>query len=286
MSTHADPHHHAFSPPTAPPPSATHTISTLREVVTDTVALGPCYRNRGSVARRACFEQWLTILKSHPTWCTAERQAQILGIKCRAHPLLPTCNVLYVQLEKTLRSKGRARAQDTTHPRFTTKRKWLLISWRRCIQPTAARRPSTAASPSHALTTTPIIPPSVSSVTPASCLTGAMRYAIRRQILRWKRQTPMPSQCPLCSVPVSQSGVKWHADHVPPATFVELKTRFLHSVATNHATLPTPHLFLHTRYGVPQFRRADRPWTRLWQQFHRKNVTLRWLCDRCNVRRI
>ena len=110
--------------------------------------------------------------------------------------------------------------------------------------------------------------------TPNAQLTGAMRYAIKRQINNYKNSHPNKI-CELC-----ESTIKIEVDHYP-TKFVTIKTNFIESMLNKNS--PPPETFnWHPKRGQPLFTYKDKKWKLAWQIYHRSHATYRYLCSTCN----
>ena len=96
----------------------------------------------------------------------------------------------------------------------------------------------------------------------------AMRYSIKKQIFEFKN-TNKNKPCEFCG---TYSDIT--ADHI--IKFKKLKDDFL-SENPDH-----PKEFSKSKYGSDIFREEDIEFEKLWQEYHRKNATLRILCKDCN----
>ena len=104
----------------------------------------------------------------------------------------------------------------------------------------------------------------------AQRLTGAMRYAIRRQIMQWKESNRIFQKCQQCL-----TLLHLHADHVIPFTIIQQNFLKLQ-------TQPLPTKFRYNRKTCqPQL--LDVSFARRWQFYHKKHAKLQWLCKTCNL---
>lgn len=100
------------------------------------------------------------------------------------------------------------------------------------------------------------------------CINWAMRYSVKEQIFEFKN-TNKNKPCELCG---TYSDIT--ADHI--IKFKKLKDDFL-SENPDH-----PKEFSKSKYGSEIFREEDIEFEKLWQEYHKKNATLRILCANCN----
>jgi len=109
-------------------------------------------------------------------------------------------------------------------------------------------------------------------------LTGAMRYAIRRQIQLWKVDNRLLRRCRQC-----QSVLCLHVDHITP--FVNIQHEFLKLwMDTTDQSPPSKFRYNH-RTCQPMFTRSDTGFTRKWQSYHKTHAKLQWLCRKCNLKK-
>jgi hypothetical protein len=108
-------------------------------------------------------------------------------------------------------------------------------------------------------------------------LTCAMRYAIRRQIMNWKRQNTINQSCKTC-----KSTSILQCDHIEP--FVVLKTRFIKECKLNE--IPIPETFDYSfKTCQSRFKRKDKSFKTKWQYYHLKHASFQWLCKTCNLKK-
>jgi hypothetical protein len=108
-------------------------------------------------------------------------------------------------------------------------------------------------------------------------LTDAMRNAVNDQIYNFKLSNPNKC-CEICSVTESQSPkTEFHVDH-HEKLFVTLKKDFLNQ-CNGHPT----EFKKEGHFTV--FRDEDNIFKTKWQEYHKNNATLRWLCAPCNLSR-
>jgi len=142
-----------------------------------------------------------------------------------------------------------------------------LLQNNSCPSPSSSSS-SSSLSPSTTTTTT----------TTTVTLTGAMRYAIRRQIQLWKKNNLLLRRCRQC-----QSVLCLHVDHIIP--FVNIQHDFLKLwMDTTAQSLPSKFRY-NRRTCQPTFTRADVGFTRKWQSYHKTHAKLQWLCRKCNLKK-
>jgi hypothetical protein len=95
-----------------------------------------------------------------------------------------------------------------------------------------------------------------------------MRYAIKEQIMEFK-YINKNKPCELCGTYLNIT-----ADHI--IKFKKLKDDFLLE------NPDYPKEFSKNKYGSDIFREEDFEFVKLWQEYHKKNATLRILCANCN----
>ena len=112
-------------------------------------------------------------------------------------------------------------------------------------------------------------------------LNGAMRYAIRQQIQKYKKSN-LTRVCELC-----QTEHRIEIDH-HPKHFVELKQGFI-DMKTEKNELPPDTFKWHPKRGNFMFKDGtkqtnyyDKKWKQAWQRYHNKHATYRYLCSTCN----
>lgn len=98
----------------------------------------------------------------------------------------------------------------------------------------------------------------------------AMRYSIKEQIIEFKNSNKN-KPCEFCG---TYSDIT--ADHI--IKFKKLKDDFL-SENPKH-----PTEFSKNKFSSDIFREEDIEFEKLWQEYHRKNATLRILCSSCNYK--
>lgn len=121
-------------------------------------------------------------------------------------------------------------------------------------------------------------PSTNTTTTTAVTLTGAMRYAIRRQIQLWKKNNLLLRRCRQC-----QSVLYLHVDHIIP--FVNIQHDFLKLwMDTTAQSLPSKFRY-NRRTCQPTFTQTDIGFTRKWQSYHKTHAKLQWLCKKCNLKK-
>ena len=120
-------------------------------------------------------------------------------------------------------------------------------------------------------------------------LNSAMRYAIRRQISKYKNSHPIKN-CELCyknnNIPKE---IRVEVDHFPEK-FVSLKNNFI-AVQNLKDKSPPTSFKSHPKRGSSMFKDGnkdndyyDKKWKQAWQRYHNKRATYRYLCPDCNKR--
>lgn len=102
-------------------------------------------------------------------------------------------------------------------------------------------------------------------------LTNAMRNAIYPQIEKFKISHPH-KLCDNCNTELGS----FHVDHHKPL-FTELKKEFIKT-----HNIDTPTTFEKDGYYTCI---SDGKFKNLWENYHQKHATLRWLCASCNLSR-
>ena len=100
-------------------------------------------------------------------------------------------------------------------------------------------------------------------------LTSAMRHAIKRQISIYKNKNPLRT-CSIC-----HTSDKIEVDHYP-LKFLTLKDNFI----ILHPNKPTSFRY-HGKRGYNMFHKKE-AWKTLWQKYHLKLASYRYLCSTCN----
>ncbi len=107
---------------------------------------------------------------------------------------------------------------------------------------------------------------------PKDNLTIAMRNSIVPQILEFKNNSSLI--CVLCG-----SIEKIHIDHHEPQ-FIDLKKDFV-----NEWKGPIPNIFDQNNSHSKIFTSINNEFEKKWIEYHKKNATLRVLCNKCNCSR-
>ena len=110
-------------------------------------------------------------------------------------------------------------------------------------------------------------------------LQSAFRQAVYRQIMLWKKLNNNMAECVICK-DTHHSYLKLQADHAEPS-FLELTKKFL-SFDINK-DIPKEFDY-HYRCGR-KFKKKDNRFKIRWQNYHRKNMRLQWLCRSCNLKK-
>lgn len=214
------------------------------------------------------FEQFKTLLSSHPTW----------------KDKLDSIEKIHIGLGFTKQSTV-VKIKPVWSPKFVT------ISWRKChvtkkrncknenyTTPPSVFNPSDMVSSRDVdlfqLQTSPL-PPLPNVNTDSDKLTQSMRYAIRRQIFHWKTTHQLNRKCQQCP-----SILHLHVDHINP--FVDIKKDFLILCQEHNLTLPTEFAF-NRKTCQPKFKKTDASFCARWQRYHLKHAKLQWLCASCNL---
>ena len=225
---------------------------------------------KGKIITQKDFEwnQFRSLLSQHPTWKnkidTIEKYFVTTGFN-------KMCTVLKIK------------------PTWTTK--FILISWRKCkpqrnkkennkselINPEEDERRTNGGrmederskSVLRVHSASPFCESEITLISPQ--LSGAMRNAIHRQIVIWKRQNQRSRQCCQC-----KSTILLHVDHI--LSFVQLQRDFL------KFQTDIPSTFYYNRKTCqPRF--IDKKFARRWQCYHKKHAKLQWLCKTCNLKK-
>jgi hypothetical protein len=123
---------------------------------------------------------------------------------------------------------------------------WLTVSWKKGI-PTKRKESNT------------------------NNLQSAFRQAIRQQIKKWRTTHSTNASCQNC-----KQTNKLHVDHLFP--FIKLTEIF-----SKNKEIPTEFDY-HYKIGR-KFKKQDASFKKKWQSFHKKNATLQWLCQSCNLKK-
>ena len=95
------------------------------------------------------------------------------------------------------------------------------------------------------------------------------------QIKQWRRENrPLTSVCTKCESSIG----KLQVDHKYPP-FKTLTEEFLKKPINKNNI---PQEFDYHR-GGKKFKKQDRLFKQRWQQYHKKNAELQWLCKSCNL---
>lgn len=150
----------------------------------------------------------------------------------------------------------RSRLNKALQLQLMTNRMWFTVSWRECARRTRARRRDALPTVEHRLT-------------------SAMRDAVRRQLVQWRKLQFGRPHCAQCR---RFGGLQ--VDHVSPS-FSDLKTMFL-LLECDSERVPPTEFALRAASGSSIFRKEDQAFKRRWQQFHKERATFQFLCPMCN----
>jgi hypothetical protein len=195
---------------------------------------------KGKIITHKNFEwnQFRILLSQHPTWKNKIDTIESYFVTTGFNKM---CTVLKIK------------------PTWTTK--YILVSWRKC-KPQRNKNKQNKPEPINVRSEITLLSPQLS---------GAMRNAIYRQIIIWKRQNQRSRQCCQCN-----STELLHVDHI--LSFVQLQRDFL-KVQTD-----IPSTFYYNRKTCqPRF--IDKKFARRWQCYHKKHAKLQWLCKICNLKK-
>lgn len=109
-------------------------------------------------------------------------------------------------------------------------------------------------------------------------LQSAFRHAVHRQIRQW-RDVNKNGRCAQCD-DQDHLHLKLQVDHKEPQ-FLELTKAFL-ALPINQE--PPTKFAYHHRAGR-KFEKKDNRFKTRWQNYHRKNAVLQWLCRSCNLKK-
>jgi hypothetical protein len=107
---------------------------------------------------------------------------------------------------------------------------------------------------------------------PRDPLQSALRQAVHQDIQLWKKFHAYAAKCVQC-----ESQTRLEADHDDPS-FQELTQNFL----ANRMGIPKKFGYDRKTCGK-KFLPKDILFRALWQEYHRKNARLQWLCKKCNL---
>lgn len=129
----------------------------------------------------------------------------------------------------------------------STLTKFRIVSWKSCVTGKATK-----------------------SANNANALSSAMRYAIRVQIKKIRRERPQAS-CDLCN-----SDSRIEIDHYP-IKFHTLRDNFI----SNRNDIPQKFKW-HPKRGNFIFAKDAKKFKTAWQRYHNKHASYRYLCSNCN----
>ena len=116
---------------------------------------------------------------------------------------------------------------------------------------------------------------------PDNKFNGAMRYAIRLQVSKYRKNNTN-RVCDICD-----SKYKIEVDHYP-VHFVNLKNDFVKIKLEKDTPPPTEYKW-HPKRGNFMFKNGtksnnyyDKKWKQSWQRYHNKHASYRYLCSTCN----
>jgi hypothetical protein len=104
-------------------------------------------------------------------------------------------------------------------------------------------------------------------------LSRAMRYSIRKQILKFRNQIKNENiiKCCYCG----KENTDFEVDHVEP--FITLTKKFLQN------KIKIPKDFIDDeKTNMPKFKEDDYEFKKEWKKYHKKNAKLQILCMTCN----
>ena len=107
-------------------------------------------------------------------------------------------------------------------------------------------------------------------------LTGAMRFAVRRQISGFRKDNTFHKQCAQCG-----NLLHLHVDH-KETPFVTLQANFFEQCRLKNIPVPTVFAY-HRSTCQAKFHKRDVGFNRRWQNYHKKHAKLQWLCQKCNL---
>jgi hypothetical protein len=110
-------------------------------------------------------------------------------------------------------------------------------------------------------------------------LQSAFRQAIHRQIQQW-RDVSKPGTCVECE-DTDHLHKKLQVDHKEPQ-FLQLTRDFLTKPINQN---PPTSFDYHYKTKGKKFKKKDNRFKQRWQNYHRKNAVLQWLCRDCNLKK-
>lgn len=110
-------------------------------------------------------------------------------------------------------------------------------------------------------------------------LQSAFRQSIYRQIMLWKKLNNNSAECVICK-DTHHSYLKLQTDHKEPS-FLQLTKDFLSRDINKDVPIEFDY---HYRCGR-KFKKKDNRFKIRWQNYHRKNMVLQWLCRKCNLKK-
>lgn len=149
----------------------------------------------------------------------------------------------------------KSRLNGSLQLQLKTSRIWFTVSWHKCVPRTRAVRCD--AQPLE-----------------QKRLTSAMRNAVRRQAMGWKRIQGRAICCARC-----KSSSHLHVDHLCPP-FIEIQTSFL----AGRDDVPV-NFDMCSKTCVSKFRKEDATFKRHWQRYHKARATYQLLCRTCNAQK-
>jgi hypothetical protein len=149
----------------------------------------------------------------------------------------------------------KSRLNGSLQLQLKTNRIWFTVSWHKCVPRTRAVRCD--AQPLE-----------------QKRLTSAMRYAVRRQAMGWKRIQGRAICCARC-----KSSSHLHVDHLSPP-FIAIQTSFL----AGRDDVPVS-FDMCSKTCVSKFRKEDATFKRHWQRYHKARATYQLLCRTCNAQK-
>jgi len=153
----------------------------------------------------------------------------------------------------------RSRLNRALQLQLMTNRIWFTVSWRQCARRTRARRRDALPAEEHRLT-------------------SAMRDAVRRQLLQWRKLQSGRPQCAQCG-----RFSNLQVDHVSPS-FSDIKAMFL-LLERDSERIPPTEFALRAASCSSVFCKQDQTFKRRWQQFHKERATFQFLCSTCNQKK-
>ena len=203
-------------------------------------------------------KKWLTV-HVHKNFFSDNMEFNILKRLLDRHPSKKTWKNQNPTSFKISRSPGNGSL--VLYVRFDGLNKYRIVSWVACAKGKLAKHQQPDNNENK--------------------LNGAMRYAVRVQISKYRKIHP-DQKCTLCN-----TEYRIEVDYYP-THFVDLKEDFIKMKSSKNEPPPTDFKW-HPKRGNFMFKNGtknneyyEKKWKQAWQRYHNKHASYRYLCSTCN----